>query len=99
MGRQVVGFSRRRATVWDADTGRTIATVDGLNGPAAVTPDGRRSAGLHGGIKWWDVQTGHEALFLMLPEDDLRRLVLGPDGRRVAASGSNYVALWEAGPP
>ena len=98
-GRQVVGFTRHQATVWDAETGRTIATVAGLDGPAAVTPDGRRIVGLHGGIKWWDVQTGCEALFLVLPEDDLRRLVLSPDGRRVAASGSNYVAAWEAGPP
>src|SRR5205814_1868819 len=66
-GRQVVGFTHRRATAWDADTGRTIATVDGLNGPAFVTPDGRRvvgtsGVGLNSGIKWWDVSLGLEVL-------------------------------------
>ena len=66
-GRQVVGFTRRQATVWDVDTGRTIAAVDGLDGPAFITPDGRRIVGVHDGIKWWDVQLGRGLLDLPLP--------------------------------
>jgi eukaryotic-like serine/threonine-protein kinase len=104
--RQVVGFTHRQATVWDADTGRTIATVDGLDGPAAVTPDGRRVGGVHGGtgVKWWDVHLGREVLFLPLPDGPARPsrpspLAVSADGRRVATSSGNRLFLWEAGPP
>ncbi len=98
-GRQVVGFTHRQATIWDADTGRIISTVDGLNGPAFVTPDGRRIVGINGGIKWWDVQLGREVLFLPMPAARLQQLALSADGRHVAASGANKLVLWEAGPP
>ena len=100
-GRQVVGFTRRQATVWDADTGRTIATVDGLSGPAFITPDGRRIVGpTSGGIKWWDVQLGREVLFLPMPDGHAScGLALSADGRRVATSSGNKLILWEAGPP
>ncbi|HJZ90624.1 MAG TPA: protein kinase [Gemmataceae bacterium] len=112
-GRQVVGFTRHQATVWDADTGRTIATVGGLNGPAFITPDGRRivgtsGVGLNSGIKWWDVKLGVELLFLPLPDGSARQhaLALSADGRRVATSASvvyrpgiSRLVLWEGGPP
>ncbi len=98
-GRQIVGFTHRQATVWDSDTGRIITTVDGLNGPAFVTPDGRRIVGIQGGIKWWDVQLGRELLFLPMPEERLWQLALSADGRRVAAASENKLVLWEAGPP
>jgi hypothetical protein len=45
------------------------------------------------------VQLGREVLFLALPEDDLRRLTLSPDGRRLATAGRDRLMLWEAGPP
>ena len=96
---------RRQATVWDVDSGRAVATVAGLNGPAAVTPDGRRIVGLHGvgtesGIKWWDVQLGREVLFLPTPEGGLGlTLALSADGRRVAAAPGDKLILWEGGPP
>jgi hypothetical protein len=38
-------------------------------------------------------------LFLALPGDDLRRLALSPDGRRLATAGLNGLMVWEAGPP
>src|SRR5262249_6763203 len=98
-GRQLVGFTRRQATVWDAVTGRVIATVDGLNGPAFITPDGRRIVGLDGGIKWWDVPLGREAMFLALAEDCLPRLALSRDGRHLATAGLTRLRLWEGGPP
>src|SRR4029077_19788196 len=108
-GRQVVGFTHRQAPVWDADPGRTIATVDGVNGPAFITPDGRRIVGLHGGIKWWDVQLGRELLFLPLPDifHRPRGLARSDDGRHVAICSYNpnsngvgsKLILWEAGPP
>jgi WD40 repeat protein/tRNA A-37 threonylcarbamoyl transferase component Bud32 len=102
-GRWVVGFTRRRATVWHADSGRTVATVDGLDGPASVTPDGRRIVGVFGGIsmKWWDVQLGREVLSLPLPGATGLpvSLALSTDGRRVATSSDNRLLLWEAGPP
>jgi WD40 repeat protein len=107
-GRQVVGFTQHQATVWDVDTGRIFATVDGLNGPAFVTPDGRRIVELHEGIKWWDVQLGREVLFLPFSDNSARRpaLALSADGRRVAISvndgrngATSKLILWEAGPP
>ncbi|HKA07662.1 MAG TPA: WD40 repeat domain-containing protein, partial [Gemmataceae bacterium] len=102
-GRRVAGFTYHRATVWDTHTGRIMAAVDGLKGPAFITPDGRRIVDLHGGstIKWWDVQLGRELLFLPLPEGSARALAiaLSADGRRVATSSGNKLFLWEAGPP
>ncbi len=96
-GRQIVGFTYRQAMIWDADTGRTLATVDGLKGPAIATRDGRRFVSLHGPlIKWWDVKLGRELLYLTGPEKSFAFLALSHDGRRLAAAGAERVVMWEA---
>jgi WD40 repeat protein len=97
-GRQLVGFTHRRATIWDADTGDIVATVDGLKGPALATPDGRRIVDLYGRlIKWWDARLGRELLFLTVPEEpQLIPLALSADGRLLAAAGQRRLVLWQA---
>jgi len=100
-GRQIVGFTHHQATVWHADSGRIVATVEGLNGPASVTPDGLRIVGIHGKrLRWWDTRLGKELMFLTFQDknSDIGLLALSGDGQRLAAARRDKLMIWQAAP-
>jgi WD40 repeat protein len=98
-GRRVIGFTHRQAYLWDVDTGRTLATLNGLQGPAFVTPDGLRVVSLDDGIlKWWDLRLGRELLLLSVPDLSLQQLTLSADGHHIVAAGRSRLVVWRAPP-
>ena len=65
-GRRVVSASADKTLkVWDLETGRELATLEGHAAcvtACAVTPDGRRVVSASGDetLKVWDLETGRE---------------------------------------
>jgi WD40 repeat protein len=76
-----------QAKVWDATTGRELATLEGLGG--AFGPDGRQLATgkRQGGLRIWDMETGKEAATLSADRQwDVRSVCWSADGRRITAA-------------
>jgi WD40 repeat protein/serine/threonine protein kinase len=95
--------------VWDAQTGREVATYKGNLGPilsVAFSPDGKRLASAGGSgpgfgeIKVWDAETGQELHTLPACGTSV---AFSPDGRRIAGAprpnnslGSGEIKVWDA---
>jgi WD40 repeat protein len=95
--------------VWDAQTGRELATYKGNLGPilsVAYSPDGKRLASAGGSgpgfgeIKVWDAETGQELHTLPACGTSV---AFSPDGRRIAGAprpsgslGSGGIKVWDA---
>jgi WD40 repeat protein len=89
--------------IWEADTGRQLALLDGhTHGVTAVAwhPDGTRlaSAGNDGTVRTWKVATGEQlALLDGHTVTWVSTLAWHPDGSRLAsAGGDGTVRIWEA---
>jgi WD40 repeat protein len=90
--------------VWDAQTGTTICTLEGLTGAirtVVFSPDGKRVVTAEGSsantVKVWDAQTGQELLTFTLNKNagTVRSLAFSPDGKRLVSN----VMIWDATPP
>jgi WD40 repeat protein len=95
-----------RVTVWDVNTHeqRLLAEFDGVAyGNVVFSPDTRWLAaplGSHGQIAIWQTQTWPEVTRLALPPGSPSRLVVSPNGQRLAAliqSGNppSQIVVWD----
>ncbi len=83
--------------LWQADTGRAVRrwVVEGLNGAAAGSADGRLLAAAdNASIVLWDLATGQPIGQRRLA--GVVRLLFAPTGRRLACgTGRGQVELWD----
>jgi WD40 repeat protein len=102
-GRRIVsGSNDRTLRVWDADSGRELATLRGHVGwltSVAFEPDGRRivSGSNDRTVRVWDADSGRQLATLRGHDGDVTSVAFDPDGRRIV-SGSNdtTVRVWDA---
>jgi WD40 repeat protein/DNA-directed RNA polymerase subunit M/transcription elongation factor TFIIS len=89
------------ATVWNLETGKKIAGVDGHRGivlAVAMTSDAKIlfTASADDTVKIWDTATSTERKTLAGHERSMHCLALTPDGKILAAGSSDgKVSLWE----
>ncbi len=100
-GRRVVTASDDgTARVWDARTGRGLATLRGLGDTvsyeAAFSPDGRAllTASDLARPRIRDARTG--AALITLPVDDTQGAAFSPDGRAVVTANGEATQVWDA---
>jgi WD40 repeat protein len=84
----------KTAKIWDAETGKELATLRGHEEPVrsvAFSPDGRRlaTASADDTAKIWDDETGRELMTLRSHEDGVTSVAFSPDGRRLATAGND----------
>jgi WD40 repeat protein len=82
-----------RARLWDADTGRPVAVLQGHEQPllsARFSPDSLRlvTASMDRTARVWDADTGKELLALHSPVAGFSYAEFSPDGRRVLTGHS-----------
>ena len=102
-GRIVTASYDNTARVWDAATGRVIATLKGHTGrvfrSAAFSPDGGRivTASDDNTARVWDAATGRVIATLSGHTESVWSATFSPDGRRiVTASDDNTARVWDA---
>ena len=102
-GRIVTASTDNTARIWDAGTGRVIATLSGHTGwvsSAAFSPDGGRivTASSDGTARIWDAWAGRVIATLSGHQGWVYSAAFSPDGRRiVTASTDNPARIWDAG--
>jgi WD domain, G-beta repeat/CHAT domain len=101
-GRRLVsGASDRTLRVWDLETGRVVATLQGHAGrvkACAVTPDGRRlvSGSDDHTLKVWDLESGRPVATLQGHPGGAIACAVAPDGRRlVSGSADRTLKVWD----
>ena len=89
----------RTARIWDAETGRQVALLEGHTGfvsSAVFSLDGRHVLTESAGDKSariWDATTGRQVALL---DGDVWSAVLSPDGKHVVtASGGGTATIWQ----
>jgi WD40 repeat protein len=100
-GTRIVTASADTARVWDAASGRAIATLKGHEGPvwsAAFSPDGKRivTASYDKTARVWDAASGSAIATLKGHEGPVWSAAFSPDGTRiVTASDDKTARLWD----
>ncbi|MCC7165683.1 MAG: WD40 repeat domain-containing protein [Anaerolineae bacterium] len=91
------------AKVWDALTGRELATLEGHTetlSTAMFSPDGTKivTASADGTAKVWDALTGSELVTLRGHDNYVASAVFSPDGKKIAtgSTGDNAARVWDA---
>jgi RNA polymerase sigma factor (sigma-70 family) len=101
-------FARSRIDhvyVWDAVTGRAVATLTAGPRPgaanAAFSPDGRTlaTASADGTIRLWEVSTWKVRAEFSGHRDRITALAFGPDGRLYSGGLDTVVLGWDVRPP
>jgi WD40 repeat protein/tetratricopeptide (TPR) repeat protein len=101
-GRLVFTSGGSQVHLWDAATGRAIASLPRSETgtvSAAFSPDSRRvlSYGEDGIARIWDVVAGRDSGVTMRHGGAISSGSFSPDGRLVLTSGGNYMArVWDA---
>jgi WD40 repeat protein len=93
------GGGERTIRLWDVATRQQLACLKGHEDVVtgiAFTPDGHRllSAGWGSRLRLWDTKSGEE-LKQLGPRRDWHDVTFSPDGRRIAACGRDFVALYD----
>ncbi len=102
-GRQKLAglFLGGEVRVWDASGQLLYSFQAGQVERAAFSPDGLliATAGVQGGVKLWDMQTGAlSSLSLIGPDELITALAFSPDSRRLAAAvWDSSIVIWELG--
>ncbi len=90
------------ARVWDAVSGRLLATLSGHSGPvndAGFSPDGKSvvTASDDGTARVWDAASGRLLATLGGPNVEVRKATFSPDGQRIVTNGADNAArVWDA---
>src|SRR5208283_698972 len=90
------------ARVWDAVSGRLLATLSGHSGPvndAGFSPDGKSvvTASDDGTARVWDAVSGRLPATLSGPNVEVRKATFSPDGKRIVTNGADNAArVWDA---
>jgi WD40 repeat protein len=96
------GNPESTARLWDAASGRALATLEGHTGPlrsATFSPDGSRVAttSYDETARVWDAATGHLLAVLKGHTGLVSPAAFSPDGTRVATGSSDDTArVWDA---
>jgi WD40 repeat protein len=101
-GRYIVSESKNKLKVWNAKTGKRLATLSRAGRFRAYSPDGGRiisdSPGSGTTLQLWDVETGINVATLM-HERYISTCAFSPDGRRIV-SGSFFdhstLKVWDS---
>jgi WD40 repeat protein len=100
-GRRMAAASGFYIRVWDAVSGREVATMEGHWGvveSVAFSPDGRLIAsGAHDNtVRLWDAHTGTLYLTLEGHTELVTSLAFAPDGRSIVSRGfDNTIRIWD----
>jgi WD40 repeat protein len=83
--------------VWDLATRKAIISYDNVPNSfrCALSPDGKLVAANNaksGGVRLWDVTTGHELLSL---ENSRGAMAFSPDGKHFASGGEPVLTIWD----
>jgi WD40 repeat protein len=101
-GRLATAAKDQTVRVWDARSGKPLATLAGHSGgvvSVAYSPDGGRLATASGDrtVRLWDARGGAHLATLAGHTDNVTGVAYSPDGQRLAsASGDETVRLWDA---
>ena len=99
-GRLATADTDNTASIWDARTGRLLATLTGHRGgvwDVAFSADGRTlaTAGQDGTVRLWDAETGVERLTLPGIGSVVHAVQFSPDGKKLASAGADgVVRVW-----
>jgi WD40 repeat protein len=94
--------SSEEVQLWDAITGKVLATLTGHTAPVmtvAFSPDGARvlTGSADNTARLWDAATGKPVATLAGHTDRLTAVAFSPDGRRVLTGAKDSTArLWDA---
>jgi WD40 repeat protein len=97
------GSSDRTVKLWEAATGKLLATLQGHTGEVysiAWSPDGKTLASGSDDrtVMLWDAATGKLLMTLQGHAGEVLSVAWSPDGRTLASGSSDWtVKLWEAG--
>ena len=100
--RVLTGSGDKTARLWDAATGKAVATLAGHTGPVravAFSPDGTRvlTGSEDNTARLWDAATGKAVATLAGHTDSVRAVAFSPDGTRVLTGSWDKTArLWDA---
>jgi WD40 repeat protein len=103
LGRKVDGKEKtekmpNEVKVWDAATGKELATLSGGGLGVAFSPNGEllASGSPAGPVTIWDADTGKELLTLRGHAGAARGVAFSQDGKRLASAGSDAtVKIWD----
>jgi small GTP-binding protein len=100
----VSGSADKTLRVWDLESRRTVATLEGHTGSVygvAVSPDGRRavSASGDGTLRVWDLESGRSIATFSGHIGIVIGVAVSPDGlRAVSASADKTLRVWDLPP-
>ncbi len=93
--------ARDNVRIWDAATGRRLATLEGHTDrvrAVAFAPDGKSlaTASSDGTVRLWDVASWRERNVLHGHADTVHAVAFSPDGKTLASAGNDGdVRLWD----
>ncbi len=102
-GRRLLSGSRDKTfRLWDVTTGKQLAVLGDYSGVFGLTPafstDGRWIfTGWENRLCRWDATTGEQLPDLGRHQHPIVRIIVSPNGKRVASQGMNepFVVLWD----
>lgn len=94
------GISPGEVRIWDAATGKELATFRGHTGPVmgvAFSPDSRylATASFDRTARIWDAATGEERLVLAGAGSWVYDVAFSSNGKLLAASSGNLIQIWD----